>query len=67
MDVTVCLFLKYMVIFVIIRIFIVAVLRLEFSVLVYDKQGYLLLVLLESQVVQTSLELVMPMGLALNS
>lgn len=56
-----------MVIFVIIRIFIVAVLRLEFSVLVYDKQGYLLLVLLESQVVQTSLELVMPMGLALNS
>lgn len=67
MDVTVCLFFKYMVIFVIIRIFIVAVLRLEFSVLVYDQQGYRLLVLLESQVVQTSLELVMPMGLALNS
>lgn len=40
-----CLFVcfKYMVIFVIIIIFIVAVLRLEFSGLVYDKQGYNLL------------------------
>lgn len=36
MDVTVC-FLKYMMIFVMIRIFIVAVVRLEFSGLVYDK------------------------------